>query len=303
MSAPGRDARRLTTALIFMAALLAQPRVSRAQDPAHGVTPADLERGGQTYLATCASCHGANGDGVANVDLASGTFRRAATDQELVGLIRNGITGTAMSPSGLSEAQALLVVAYLRSLPALVSASRASGLRGTAAVGKTLYASRDCATCHKVGGEGGFLGPDLSSVGITRRADELERALTNPSADIRNGTRTVSIVGRDGATTMGRLLNQDTYSLQFIGVAGRLTSVRKDAVRTWEVMTESAMPSYTTTLTPQQIADIVSYLQTLDAPVRTGGVGGTGRGGGPPPAPPAGPGPAAGARGGRGGAQ
>jgi putative heme-binding domain-containing protein len=287
---------------IAAAGLLAAAATT-AQDASHGVTPADIERGGQTFLLSCASCHGAHGDTVPGVNLAGGLFRRATTDQELASLIRNGIPGTAMPPSSLTEAQALQVVAYLRSLPAAATAARPSGPAGTPAAGQALYASLNCASCHMVNGAGAFLGPDLSSVGVTRRADEIERALTSPDADIRNGTRTVTVVKKDGSTVVGRLLNQDTYTLQFIDAAGRLSAVRKADAERWDVMESSAMPGYADKLNAQQIADLVSYLQTLNAPVRTGGVAGAGRGG--PPAggrggaPAGGQGPA-GARGGRG---
>jgi putative heme-binding domain-containing protein len=215
-----------------------------------------------------------------------------------------------MPPNSLSEAEALQVVAYLRSLPAASTASTAAGPAGTAAAGKAVYDRLDCATCHMIDGAGGFLGPDLSSVGLTRRPDELERALTTPNADIRTGSRTVSLTTANGASVTGRLLNQDTYSLQVIDASGRLTSIRKDAVRRWEVMDASAMPSYAEQLNAQQLADLVSYLQAQNAPVRSGGVAGTSRGGGgarggragAPPAGGRGEGaPPAGGRGGRGG--
>jgi putative heme-binding domain-containing protein len=267
-------------AAILAGPLLAIGGASRAQDPSHGFTTADIERGGQVFLLSCASCHGTNGDTVANVNLASGSFRRATTDQELVNLMRRGIPGTAMPPSNLSEPEALQVVAYLRSLPSANKTTKPAGPAGAAAAGRALYGSLDCANCHMVNGVGGFLGPDLSSVGATRRPDELERALTAPSADIRVGSRTVTVVTASGASVSGRLLNQDTYSLQFIDAAGRLTSVRKDAVQRWDVMETSAMPSYADRLAPPQIADLVAYLQGLDAPVRAGGIGGAARGGG-----------------------
>src|SRR5690242_8161721 len=108
-------------------------RLSRAQEASHGYTQADIERGGQTFLLSCASCHGANGDLVASVSLFSGSFRRATTDQELVDLIRRGIPGTPMPPSSLPEADALQVVAYLRSRPATITAGRAAGAAGNAA--------------------------------------------------------------------------------------------------------------------------------------------------------------------------
>ena len=74
---------------------------------------------------------------------------------------------------------------------------------------------------------GGYLGPDLSSIGITRPADELERAITKPSTDIRERQPHGDRHARDGPALTGRLLNQDTDTLQFIDAAGRLTSVRK----------------------------------------------------------------------------
>lgn len=283
----------------------------QAQDE-HGVTPADIERGGQTFLASCAVCHGPDGDTIAGVNLASGTFRHATTDQELVNLIRNGIPGTAMPPNNLTEAQAGLVVAYLHSLPAAILASKTSGLRGDPVNGKGIFEGKGgCANCHMVNGAGGFLGPDLSSVGLTRRSIELERAMTTPDADIRTGSRTARVVAKDGTTTIGRLLNQDTYSLQMIDAKGNLLAVQKDAVRSWDVMAGSAMPTFTDKLTTQEMADVVSYLGTMKTPVPAGAGGGRGGPGGPgggrgggggpagPPLPPGG----GGGRGGRGGAQ
>jgi len=264
----------IVSAAAVAAGLLAGPRVA-AQD--HGVTPAEIERGGQTYMAGCATCHGPDGDTLAGANLATGTFRRGTTDQELINMIRNGIPGTAMPPNNLSEAQAALVVAYLRSLPATMSSSKTTGLRGDPVAGKAIFDGKGgCATCHRVQGTGGFLGPELSSVGLTRRSIELERALTDPHADIRTGTRTVNIVNKDGSRIVGRLLNQDTYSVQLIDAKGKLWSFRKDAVREWTIPDLSAMPSFGDKLTTQELADVVSYLGTLKAPVPAGGGGGRG---------------------------
>ena len=290
----------LAVVAVTMAALGSVPTRVHARNQEHGVTPAEIERGGQVFLSSCAACHGPGGDTLPGANLATGTFRRATTDQELVNIIRSGIPGTAMPPSSLLAADAALVVAYLRSLPARLTAPAASGLGGSASNGQAIFSGKGaCTSCHLVGGVGGFLGPDLSSVGLTRSAAELERALTNPSADIRTGNRSVKVVKKDGTTIVGRLLNHDTYSLQMIDAAGHLLSLQKDALRQWEIPETSAMPGTTGTLSAQEVADVVSYLQTMTAPV-PGGAGGRGAGGaggrGGPGAPGA-PG------GGRGGAQ
>lgn len=290
-------ARTLTGLTLVFAIAAAAVHLARAQDVEHGMTPADLERGGQIFLASCAACHGADGDAIAGTDLASGVFKRASTDQQLSALIRSGIAGTPMPPNNLSEADAGRVVAYLRSLPASRLASGESALRGDPSRGRTLFDGRGrCRECHLVDGEGGFLGPDLSSVGLTRRGAELERALTDPSADIRTGNRAAVITDGDGRTITGRLLNQDTYSLQIIDASGRLRSVQKQAVKAWDIPSGSVMPSYRDSLSPAERADVVSYLRTLKTPVALapGGRGGAGpRLGGPGPttgtAPGAGP--------------
>jgi len=265
-----------------------------AQELEHGMTPVDIERGGQIFLASCAVCHGPDGDAIAGTDLSSGNFRRGATDQQLIAIIRSGIPGTAMPPNNIPEADAARIVAYLRSLPATKLTSKTVGLHGDAANGKAIFEGKGgCRECHVANANGGFLGPDLSSVGVTRREAELERALTDPSADIRTGNLTARAVRRDGTVVIGRLLNQDTYSLQLIDARGNLLSIQKDAVRSWEIPATSPMPSYSDKLTPQEIADMVSYLRTLNAPPPANPFG-RGRG-----AAPAGPG----GRGGRSGGQ
>jgi putative heme-binding domain-containing protein len=299
---------RIALSVTLMTAATALP--ASGQEPSHGVTPADIERGGQIYLSSCASCHGANGDTLPTVDLSSGNFRRAATDQQLTALVRAGIPGTAMPPSSLSETDAALVVAYLRAWPAkrLASGTSAATPLGNAERGLAVFNGRGgCRECHIAGGSGGFLGPDLSSVGLTRRPAELEAALVDPDADIRNGNRAATVTYRDGKTVTGRLLNHDTYSLQLIDTSGRLLSVMKDDVRRWEIPAKSAMPSYRDTLTATERADVLSYLLTqrtpvANAPTGRGGGGGTGpggppagpRGGGPPPTPPPAPAPSTG---------
>ena len=76
-------------------------------------------------------------------------------------------------------------------------------------------------------------------------------------------------------------------------------------MKSWDVPNSSAMPNFSSKLTSQEIADVVSYLRTLNAPPpanpfgrgfgggRAGAPGGRGRGA------PAGPG----GRGGRAGGQ
>src|SRR5207249_4613317 len=51
---------------------------------------ADIAYGARLYTQHCATCHGPTGDGVGGVDLRSGKFRNASTDQDLARVITQG---------------------------------------------------------------------------------------------------------------------------------------------------------------------------------------------------------------------
>lgn len=234
-----------------------------AQD--HSYTPADIENGARLYQGSCAGCHGQNGDAVPGIEL-GGQFRRATSDTDLIRIIQIGIPGTTMPPSSFSETQAGSIVAYLRNMaPASVrSASAADALRGDATRGKALFEGEaQCMTCHRVDGQGRRVAPDLSEVGAIRQAPELQEALVDPNATIRPGNRLFQAMTRDGATITGRLLNQDSFSIQLIDSKEQLVSLVKSNLRGYGFVKNSSMPSYRDKLSSQDVDDLVSYLLSL----------------------------------------
>ena len=75
--------------------------------------------------------------------------------------------------------------------------------------------------------------------------------------------RPVRLVTKDGAAVSGRRLNEDTYSLQMIDDSGRLRAFMKTDLKEYNVSTTSPMPSYKTTLSADEMADVVAYLLSL----------------------------------------
>jgi putative heme-binding domain-containing protein len=137
-------------------------------------------------------------------------------------------------------------------------------LKGDATRGQALFTGKgQCQNCHSVAGVGARGGPSLSEVGASRRAIELQRAILEPSADIRLDHRPARVVMRDGATITGRLLNQDTFTVQVLDNSGRLRLLDRSTVREFAILKESPMPSYKGKLEAQEIADLVTYLTTL----------------------------------------
>jgi putative heme-binding domain-containing protein len=245
--------------ILLLLASLGTPAGLSAQG--HGYTPQDIENGGQLYQANCTACHGPEGDGVPGTDLGRGTFRRATGDDELVRIIIGGIPGTAMPPSNFSEGQAGTIVAYLRSL---ATSPRGTTIPGDAARGRAIVEGKgQCLTCHSIAGTGSRTGPSLTEIGAQRRAIELQRSLVDPGAQIRSDSQSVRAVTRQGVTITGRLLNQDSFSLQLLDSNERLVLIEKSRLREYRILSESPMPSYADRLTMQELADVVSYLTTL----------------------------------------
>jgi putative heme-binding domain-containing protein len=241
-------------ALSVSLALSARPAAAQHE------TAADLLDGERAYQANCANCHGPNGNLVAGIDLFRGQFRRPMSDDELVRTIRNGIPNTPMPPTSMTAEQAGKIVAYLRSLAA---AKTGGVIAGDAARGKLVFDGKGkCTSCHSVAGVGARLGPDLANVGAARRAPDLERALLDPQADVQPNHRFYRVVLQDGTAVTGRLLGHDTFTVRLLDTQEQLRLFVKSDVRSHGFI-DSPMPSYKNTLTPQEIADVVSYLSSL----------------------------------------
>jgi putative heme-binding domain-containing protein len=223
-------------------------------------TALDIEDGSRAFRNSCQGCHGPDGDEIPGVDLGRGQFKRASSDADLVRIILNGVPGTAMPPVKMAEEQAARIVAYLRS----VAASRRSATAaGDPIRGRDLFEGKGkCATCHRVNGSGGRLGPELSRIGSLRRAVELEQSMLEPAAEVLPTNRFYRVVTRDGATVTGRLLNHDTFTVQLLDSSEQLRSFVKADLKE-QGFVPTPMPSAKGTLTPQEVTDLVGYLVSL----------------------------------------
>jgi putative heme-binding domain-containing protein len=244
----------------------------------HGYTDAQITEGRALYQNNCGRCHNNDGAGVVGVELFK-QFRRVTTDDDIAKLIQNGIPGTSMPQHRFSTPQALSVVAFLRSMvgvtpgaAAFTTGRRSSGLAGDAARGKAIFTGKGgCTTCHKAERAGGTTGPDLSEAGVIRDFGFgpippdpalFEQSIFEPNADITPAYRVFQVTPKSGPPVRGTLLNQDTFSVQMHDEAKNLRSFLRSDLKDAGFL-PSPMPSYQGRLTPQEVADVVSYLLTL----------------------------------------
>ena len=224
----------------------------------------DVRMGRQSYQAQCSACHGINATGnpeVGGPDLSTGQFQRAGGDAGLFRVIRDGIDGTAMIGLGAdaTEQSVWQIVTFLRSLaPADIDPG------GSAAAGQALFAGKgDCARCHMVNGDGGRLGPDLSSVGDRRTPGELESDLLDPDARVLPRWWTITASGPGGETVEGLRMSEDTFTFRIMDADENLRAFSKYGDWSYERTQASTMPGYAATLTAQERTDLVAYLYSL----------------------------------------
>jgi putative heme-binding domain-containing protein len=223
--------------------------------------PADIQYGARLFGQQCTVCHGATGDGVTGVDLRANRFKRSSTDNDLRGVISNGVEGTSMPPFKFDPPELTAVIAYLRNMRDFDSKTT---LIGDAAAGKAVFEGKgECQRCHRVNGKGPRVAPDLSDIGTLRSPDALRRTLIEPAAETRFANRSVRAVTKDGKVITGRRLNEDTYTVQLIDEQERLVSLVKANLRDYALVRQTSMPAYGDKLAANELADLLAYLLSL----------------------------------------
>lgn len=231
------------------------------QDHPGQYSAAEIEAGSRLYAGQCALCHGPSGDLVAAVDLRRGRFRRAVTDEDLGRVIATGLPDAGMPGFTLQPAEVSGLIAFIRAGFDITGAAVKVGHVGR---GQALFEGKGaCGACHRVNGKGPRVAPELTDVGAIRTPAALQRSLLDPTSAMLPINRPVRAVTRDGRTVRGRRLNEDTYTVQLIDEQERLVSLVKADLREYELGTKSPMPSYATTFTGDEIADLIAYLLSL----------------------------------------
>jgi quinoprotein glucose dehydrogenase len=120
-----------------------------------------------------------------------------------------------------------------------------------------------CTSCHRVAEVGSGVGPNLTNVGGRLTMEQLRKAILAPDPALGAAYRSYKVVTRAGKVVRGKLLNQDPYSIQMLDSDGNLVAFDRSALREAGFEPATPMPSYKSRLTPQQQADLLTFLASL----------------------------------------
>ena len=133
--------------------------------------------------------------------------------------------------------------------------------RGDLKAGREVFV-KNCATCHKLFGEGGEVGPELTGYERTN-LDFMLLAIADPSAAIREEFTNFAVFTNDGRTLSGLIHDQNTKTVTLRGVDNQTTLINRDEIETLQALPISIMPDgLLTKLSDQEIRDLFAYLMS-----------------------------------------
>lgn len=144
----------------------------------------------------------------------------------------------------------------------LLPVSQLVTLQGDIAGGKPVFANY-CSNCHLVQGEGTNFGPDLSEIGDKLPKVALYNSILFPDQGISFGYEGYRIELKDGTIAMGKIVSETEEKIDLQYMTSHQT-IDKAQVKTRVKMETSLMPgNLHTSMTQQQLVDLVEYLSTL----------------------------------------
>jgi putative heme-binding domain-containing protein len=121
-----------------------------------------------------------------------------------------------------------------------------------------------CLTCHAIGGAGGRIGPDLSSLGTSSPAETIIRSILYPNASIKEGYELQRIVKKDKSEMMGYIVSNGTAEIIIRDVTGSEVAVPKSQISVVEKISGSLMPAgLTAGLDKEEFKNLIGFLSKM----------------------------------------
>lgn len=231
-----------------------------ATNPFDG-NPDAIQAGMGLFRSRCADCHGMDARGVRAPDLTQ-VWASGRTDAGLFRTVRRGVAGTEMPAIGVRapDDEVWKILAYLRTI---ASPTPTDVVAGNAENGARIFRAQ-CASCHRIDGTGGRLGPDLSRIGVARARGALVRRIRGATEDFLNGYEPVTVTMKNGQTVRGVTKNDDMFSVQLMDNRERIQGYLRSDVRDVTEGKQSAMPVFgPDRLNESDLTDLLGYLATL----------------------------------------
>lgn len=218
----------------------------------------DAVAGEAIFNSNCAICHGRDGRGGRGPDLRK-ALRKGSLDSDIEAVIRNGVPATGMPKFSFEDDELEELVRYIQSLRQKAPPNPPP--EGEADAGKRLYDAQGCAGCHEIGNQGSTLGPNLTRIGSSRSYEYLKESIVDPSADVAEECRAITIETRSGKRYQGIWVNEDSFTVQIRLTDESFMAFDKQNLKREVYSKKSLMPPYD--FDDADLNNLLAYLSSL----------------------------------------
>lgn len=125
--------------------------------------------------------------------------------------------------------------------------------------GGALFATT-CGICHRLGGKGALIGPQLDGIGV-RGAERLLEDILDPNRNVDRAFRQSVITLKDGQLVLGMVRREEGETVVVADIAGKETSVAKANIASRSESTTSLMPeAFGQLIQPDDLDLLIAYL-------------------------------------------
>jgi len=142
---------------------------------------------------------------------------------------------------------------------------------GDAANGAKIYASPalSCVACHRMGDEGGILGPELTAVGAGVPVELLIEAILWPDRQLKEGYIARTLTTKDGRIINGYVQSENKQHTVIRDAAtGQIQTILNKQVISRRGTGTLMPPGLTAHLSPEQLRDLIRFLSEQKGTVR-----------------------------------
>ncbi len=137
-----------------------------------------------------------------------------------------------------------------------------NALNKASAIKGNVVFQKSCGSCHKMYGNGGNIGPELTGSNRSN-LDYILFNVLNPSGEIQEDYKLVVVTTRDGRTYSGNVIGENDRQVTMRIVGKESTKINKSDIQSRETMATSLMPvGILETIKENEVLDLVKFLQT-----------------------------------------
>jgi putative heme-binding domain-containing protein len=134
--------------------------------------------------------------------------------------------------------------------------------------GREAYEAAQCAACHRIGSEGGSIGPDLAAISSRFKRQDILEAMTEPSKVVSEQYANTAVVTKKNGTVIGRVLEENDDKIVILPdplkPESKVEVKKADGNITRRQLSKtSPMPEgLINVLSKEEILDLIAYMES-----------------------------------------